>query len=68
MIKQHVLPFKRKLFPKESPIFTAEAHAIDLALIISESKYKNFIIFLDSLIVLQSLRNKKLEDPLSLNS
>ena len=49
-----------KAVPKESSIFTAEAHAIDLALnITSKSKNKQFIIFSDSLAVLLSLRNKK---------
>ena len=48
-----------KALPLESSIFTAEAHAIDLALnIISKSKHKKFIIFSDSLSVLLSLRNK----------
>ena len=49
----------------ESFIFTAEASAIDLALnIISKSKHKKFIIFLDPLTVLLSLRNKKFQKPL----
>ena len=49
----------------ESSIFTAEAHAIDLALnIISKSKHKKFIIFSHSLSVLLSLRNKKFQNPL----
>ena len=48
----------------KSSIFTAEVYAIDLALnIISKNKHK-FIIFFDSLSVLTSLRNKKLENPL----
>ena len=55
----------KKALPMESSIFTAEAHAIDLALnIILKSKYKKFIIFLDSLSVLLSLRNIKLQNPL----
>ena len=55
----------RKALPKESSIFTAETCAIDLALnIISENKHKRYIILSDSLSVLLSLRNKKLEDPL----
>ena len=42
----------------ESSIFTAEAHAIDLALnIISKSKHKAFMIFSDLLSVLLSLKN-----------
>ena len=48
-----------------SSIFTAEACAIDLALdIISKKKHEKFIIFSDSLSVLLSLNNKKLENPL----
>ena len=55
----------KKAHPMESSIFTAEAHAIDLALnIISKSKHKKFIIFSDSLSVLLSLRNKKFQNPL----
>jgi len=47
------------------PFFSAETRAIDIALdIISENKHKKYIIFSDSLSVLLSLRNKKLEDPL----
>ena len=46
-------------------IFTAEVCAIDLALnIISNDKHNKFIIFSDSLFVLTSLKNKKLENPL----
>ena len=49
----------------ESSIFTAEVCAIDLTLnIISRDKHKKFIIFPDSLSVLTSLENKKLENPL----
>ena len=56
---------KAKALPMESSIFTAEACAIDLALdIISKEKRKKFIIFSDSLSVLLSLSNKKLEYPL----
>ena len=56
---------KTKSLPMESSIFTAEACAIDLALdIISKEKHKKFIIFSDSLSVLLSLNNKKLEHPL----
>ena len=55
----------KKALPRERSIFTAEARAIDLALnIISKSKHKKFIIFLDSLSVLLSLRNKKFQNPL----
>ena len=56
---------KTKALPMDSSIFTAEACAIDLALdIISKEKHKKFIIFSDSLSVLLSLNNKKLEHPL----
>ena len=49
----------------ESSIFTAEVCAIDLALnIISRDKHNKLIIFSDSLSVLTSLKNKKLENPL----
>ena len=49
----------------KSSIFTAEVCAIDLALnIMSKNKHNKFIIFSDSLSVLTSLRNKKLENPL----
>ena len=49
----------------KSPIFTVEVCAIDLALnIISKNKHNKFIIFFDSLSVLISLRNKKLENSL----
>ena len=55
----------KKALQRESSIFIAEAHAIDLALnIISKSKLKKFIIFSDSLSVLLSLRNKKIQNPL----
>ena len=50
----------------ESSIFTAEVCAIDLARnIISRDKHNKFIIFSESLSVLTSLENKKLENPLS---
>ena len=49
----------------ENSIFTAEVGAIDLAVnIISRDKHNKFIIFSDSLYVLTSLKNKKLENPL----
>ena len=55
----------KKALLMESSIFTAEAHAIDLALnIILKSKHKKFIIFSDSLSVLLSLRNKKIQNHL----
>ena len=54
----------KKALPLESSIFTAEVCAIDLALnIISRDKHK-FMIFSDSLSVVTSLENKKLENPL----
>ena len=57
--------YNKTALPMDSSIFTAEACAIDLALdIISKEKYKKFIIFSDSLSVLLSLNNKKLEHPL----
>ena len=55
----------KKALPMKSSIFTAEVCAIDLALnIISRDKNNKFIIFSDSLSVLTSLKNKKLENPL----
>ena len=55
----------KKTLPMKSSIFTAEVCAIDLAFnIISRDKYNKFIIFFDSLSVLTSLKNKKLENPL----
>ena len=55
----------KKALPMESSIFTAEVCAIDLALnIISRDKHNKFIIFSDSLSLLTSLENKKLENPL----
>ena len=54
----------KKALPRESSIFTIDAHAIDLAFnIILKSKHKKFIIFSDSLSVLLSLRNKKISEP-----
>ena len=56
----------KKTLPMGSSIFTAEVCAIDLALnIISRDKHKKFIIFSDSLSVLTSLENKKLENLLT---
>ena len=55
----------KKALPMKSSIFTAEAYATDLALnIISRDKYNKFIILFDSLSVVTSLKNKKLESPL----
>ena len=54
----------KKALPTESSIFTAEARPTELALdIILKSKHKKFIIFTDSLSVLQSLSNKNLRTP-----
>ena len=55
----------KKALPMESSIFTAEVCAIDLVLnIISRDKHNKFRIFSDSLSVLTSLENKKLENSL----
>ena len=63
MTKWHTIIKKALLM--ESTIFTAEVHAIDIALnIISEGKHKKFIIFLDLFSFLLSLSNKKLNNPL----
>ena len=57
------ISIKQKL-PSNSSIFTAEIKAIDLALdAITESEDDHFIIFSDSLSVLLSLNNKKLDKP-----
>ena len=53
--------------PDNSSIFSAEIKAIDLALDhIEESRSSDFIIFSDSLSVLQSLHNRHIENPLLL--
>ena len=55
----------KKALPMKSSIFPAEVCAIDLALnIFSWDKQNKLIIFSDSLSVLRSLKNKKLENPL----
>lgn len=55
----------KKALPSESSIFSAEAYAINLALeIIHNSSYQKFIILSDSRSVLESLKNKRLENPL----
>ena len=60
------LSIKQRLLSNAS-IFTAEATAIDLALdAITESNDDHFIIFSDSLSVLLSLKNKKMDNPLIL--
>ena len=56
---------RKKCFPKEASIFSAEIYAINLALdLISTSNSKKFIIHSDSISVLQSLKYTKLENPL----
>ena len=60
------ISFQQRL-PSCASIFTAEVTAINLALdAISESDDDYFIIFSDSLSVLLSLHNKKLDNPLIL--
>ena len=60
------LSIKQRL-PSNASIFTAEATAIDLALdAITGSDDDHFIIFSDSLSVLLSLKNKKMDNPLIL--
>ena len=60
-----IKPLIRNPFPMKSSIFTTEVCVIDLALnIISRDKHNKLIIFSDSLSVLTSLNNKKLENPL----
>ena len=54
--------FKQRL-PSNASIFTAEVTAIDA---ITESDYDHFIIFSDSLSVLLSLHDMKLDNPLIL--
>ena len=56
--------FKKHL-PNDTSIFSAEACAINMALnLISESRNYKFIIFSDSLSVLESLKNRKFDHPL----
>ena len=58
------ISIKQRL-PSNASIFTAEINAIDLVLdAITESEDDHFIIFSDSLSVLLSLYNKKLDNPL----
>ena len=52
----------KKALPMKSSIFNAEVCAIDLTLnIFSTDKHNKFIIFSDSLSVLISLKNKRLD-------
>ena len=61
------ISIKQRL-PSNASIFTAEIKAIDLALdAIAESEDDHFIIFSDSLSVLLSLENTKLDNPLVVN-
>ena len=54
--------------PDNASIFSAEIKAIDLALDhIEQSRNTDFIIFSDSLSVLQSLHNRHIENPLLLD-
>ena len=56
------------MLPSKASIFTVEIKAIDLALdAIAESDDDHFIIFSDSLSVLLSLENTKLDNPLVVN-
>ena len=58
----------KQSLPKEASIFTAEICAINLALkIISNNKAKKFIIYSDSMSVLHSIKNQKLDNPLIVN-
>ena len=61
------ISIKQRL-PSNASIFTAEMKAIDLALdAIAESEDDHFILFSDSLSVLLSLQNKKMDNPLVVN-
>ena len=54
--------------PDSASIFSADIKAIDLALDhIEQSRNSDFIIFSDSLSVLQSLHNRRMENPLLLD-
>ena len=54
--------------PNNATIFSAEAKAIDLALnFVSKYKEDKYIIFSDSFSVLQSIKNRKMENPLIQN-
>ena len=54
--------------PDSASIFTAETKAIDLALnFITNSNERKFIVFSDSLSVLQSIHNRNFENPLIQN-
>ena len=54
--------------PNNSPIFSAELKAIDLALNhIEQDAYWQYIIFPDSLSVMQALEGEKMDNPLIIN-
>ena len=58
----------KQSLPKEASIFTAKICALNLALkIISNNKAKKFIIYSDSISVLHSIKNQKLDNPLIVN-
>ena len=61
--------YKRKYLQKRkskiTPIFSAKACVINMARdLISESRNNKFILFSDSLSVLESLKNRKFDNPL----
>ena len=59
--------FKTRL-PNGSSIFSAEVRALQLAMeIVKVSRYKKFMICVDSLSVLQSIENLRLSNPLIQN-
>ena len=61
------ISIKQRL-PSNASILTAEIKAIDLALdAIAENEDDHFFIFSDSISVLLSLKNKKLDNPLVVN-
>ena len=66
-----IIRFERSFpsaLPDNASIFSAEIKAIDLALDhIEQSRNTDFVIFSDSLSVLQSLHNRHIENPLLLD-
>ena len=57
--------FLKKHLPNNTSIFRAEACTINMALdLILESRNNRFVIFSDSLSVLESLKNRKYDNPL----
>ena len=64
----HLIHINVDYLPDNASIFSAEIKAIDLALDhIEQSRNTDFIIFSDSLSVLQSLHNRHIENPLLLD-